>query len=61
MEESERERELVRMLGKGTIDEKVYDERRRQYIEDRKREKKIDAYRRLETILLCTGAFVPPR
>ena len=53
MEESERERELVRMLGKGAIDKKGYDERRRQYIEDLAREKKIDAYRRLETFLRC--------
>ena len=51
MEESERERELVRMLGKGAIDKKGCDERRRQYIEDLAREKKIDAYRRLEMIL----------
>lgn len=53
MEESERERELVRMLGKGAIDKKGCDERRRQYIEDLAREKKIDAYRRLETFLRC--------
>lgn len=51
MEESERERELIRMLSKGAIDKKGYDERRRQYIEDLGREKKIDAYRRLEMIL----------
>lgn len=53
MEESERERELVRMLSKGAIDKKGYDERRRQYIEDLEREKKIDAYQRLETFLRC--------
>ena len=38
MEESERERELIRMLSKGAIDKKGYDERRRQYIEDVGRE-----------------------